>query len=170
VASPNRELSSLPLKIGEVAARSGLGVEALRFYESRGLLEPVSRTGAGYRLYDAAVFGRLDFIKKAQAIGFNLDEISRIISDAREGLPCAEVRRLAVEKLAELDRRLAELKRYRRELKETVDAWETVGEKRGVICGLIEGLQPATTESLTLKKERPLQRRSKPRGRQGRRA
>jgi DNA-binding transcriptional MerR regulator len=130
------------LKIGEVAARSGVGVEALRFYESRGLIEPATRTEARYRLYDEAVFGRLDFIRKAQAIGFNLGEIARIIADAERGSPCAEVRRLAAEKLAELDRRLAELRRYRRELQETVEAWESVGEKAGEICGLIEGLQP----------------------------
>jgi MerR family transcriptional regulator, copper efflux regulator len=168
VAIPNRQPSSQPLKIGEVAARSGLGVEALRFYESRGLLEPVSRTAAGYRLYDAAVFERLDFIKKAQAIGFNLEEISRIISDARQGLPCAEVRRLAAEKLAELDRRLAELRRYRRELKETIDTWERVGEKEGVICGLIEGLKPATADSPNT--ERSVLRPSRSHGHQGRRA
>ena len=160
--------SSRLLKIGEVAARSGLGVEALRFYESRGLLEPVTRTEAGYRLYDETVFERLDFIKKAQAIGFNLDEISRIIADARQGLPCAEVRRLAAEKLAALDRRLAELRRYRRELKETVEAWERVGEKEGLICGLIEGLKPRAQNFP--EKERVVLRRTGFRGRRGRRA
>lgn len=168
MALPKRQSSSRLLKIGEVAARSGLGVEALRFYESRGLLEPVTRTDAGYRLYDAAVFERLDFIKKAQAIGFHLDEISRIITEARQGLPCAEVRRLAAEKLAELDRRLAELRRYRRELKETVEAWERVGEKEGVICGLIESLKPTATDLLRM--EGSLLRPSRPHGRQGRRA
>ena len=124
------------LKIGGVAARSGLGVEALRFYESRGLLQPATRTESGYRLYDDSVFERLDFIRKAQTVGFNLDEIARIISDTRDGsLPCAEVRRLASQKLVEVDLRLAELKRCRRELKATVDAWEQAGEKKGVICG-----------------------------------
>jgi len=167
VAIPKQQQPRL-LKIGEVAARSGLGVEALRFYESRSLLEPVARTGAGYRLYDEAVFERLDFIRKAQAIGFNLDEISRIISEARQGLPCAEVRRLAAEKLAELDRRLAELRRYRRELKETVEAWKRVGEKEGVICGLIEGLKPAAAGSP--KMAHSLLPRSGRRGRKGRRA
>jgi DNA-binding transcriptional MerR regulator len=147
-ASKQASSPSRLLKIGEVAQRSGLGVEALRFYESRGLIEPVTRTSAGYRLYDAAVFERLDFIKKAQAVGFNLDEIARIIAEARQGQPpCAEVRRLAAEKLAELDRRLAELRRYRRELQETIEAWERVGEKEGVVCGLIESLKPGTTNS-----------------------
>jgi DNA-binding transcriptional MerR regulator len=165
---PKQQTSPGLLRIGEVAARSGFGVETLRFYENRGLLEPVGRTDAGYRLYDTAVFERLDFIRKAQAIGFNLEEISRIITEAREGLPCAEVRRLAAEKLAELDRRLAELRRYRRELKQTVEAWERVGEKQGVICGLIESLKPAAND--TLKRERAVLRPSLRNGRQGRRA
>jgi DNA-binding transcriptional MerR regulator len=163
-----RSSPSRLLKIGEVAARSALGVEALRFYESRGLLEPVARTDAGYRLYNEAVFERLDFIRKAQAIGFNLDEISRIIADSRQGAPCAEVRRLAAEKLAALDRRLAELRRYRRELKETVDAWQSVGEKQGAVCGLIESLQPPATDAPTV--ERHLLRPRGLRRRQARRA
>jgi DNA-binding transcriptional MerR regulator len=173
VAILKRQASSGLLKIGEVATRSGLGVEALRFYESRGLLEPVTRTEAGYRLYDETVFERLDFIKKAQAIGFNLDEISRIINEARQGLPCAEVRRLAAEKLAALDRRLAELKRYRRELKETVEAWERVGEKEGVICGLIEALKPPDAAKPKLDGLAPHvsgQRVARARSRKGRRA
>ena len=149
MVTPRQQTNASPLlKIGEVAAGSGLGVEALRFYESRGLLQPASRTESGYRLYDAAVFERLEFIRKAQTVGFNLDEIARIIADTRDGsLPCAEVRRLASQKLADLDQRLVELKRYRRELKATVDAWERAGEKEGVICGLIEGLQSAANGS-----------------------
>ena len=129
------------LKIGEVSGRSGVGVEALRFYESRGLIEPAARTQSGYRLYGESVFERLGFIKKAQAVGFRLDEIARIIAEARGGArPCAEVRRLASERLAELDARLAELRRYRKELKTTIDAWERTRSAKGVVCGLIEGL------------------------------
>jgi MerR family Zn(II)-responsive transcriptional regulator of zntA len=165
----SKQQSALRLmKIGEVAARSGMGVEALRFYESRKLIEPATRTQAGYRLYDTGVFERLDFIRKAQAIGFNLEEIGRIINEAQTGPPCAEVRRLAAEKLADLDRRLAELRRYRRELKETVDAWERVGEKEGTICGLIESLKPAAPDSLSV--ERPPLRPARLNGRHGRRA
>ena len=128
-------------KIGEVAKRSGVSVESLRFYENRGLLEPTGRTASGYRLYDGAVFDRLRFVKKAQAVGFTLDEAAAIIAEAKRGKrPCAEVRRMAEERLRELDVKLGELKRYRRELKRTLDAWQGGGEKDGVICGLIEGL------------------------------
>jgi MerR family Zn(II)-responsive transcriptional regulator of zntA len=129
------------LRIGEVAGLSGVGVEALRFYEKSGLIEPSARSDSGYRLYEPAVLDRLAFIKKAQIVGFNLAEIARIIADARDGRqPCAEVRKLAATKLVELDRRLSELKRYRRDLKETVEAWNRIGAKEGVICGLIEGI------------------------------
>jgi DNA-binding transcriptional MerR regulator len=137
VASPNEYL-----KIGEIARESGVGVEALRFYESRGLIEPAARTQSGYRLYDAAVFSRLSFIKKAQSIGFTLDEIAQIISESEHGqTPCADVRRLAVEKLAALEERIRHLQRYRRELRQTVAAWEKQGQADGEVCGLIEGLK-----------------------------
>lgn len=139
--------SSEYLKIGEIARESGVGVEALRFYESRGLIEPATRTQSGYRLYDDAVFARLSFIKKAQSIGFTLDEIAHIISDSTHGhTPCADVRRLAAEKLAALEERIRQLQRYRRELRQTVDAWEQQGEAEGEVCGLIEGLSGNRTK------------------------
>jgi MerR family transcriptional regulator, copper efflux regulator len=132
------------LKIGEIARESGVGVEALRFYESRGLIEPVTRSRSGYRLYDASALSRLRFIKKAQSIGFTLDEIAQIISESAHGhVPCADVRRLAAEKLTALEERIRQLQRYRRELRETVDAWEQQGEIDGEVCGLIEGLSDA---------------------------
>jgi MerR family Zn(II)-responsive transcriptional regulator of zntA len=135
----------MQLRIGEVARQSGVGIETLRFYESRRLISPATRTEAGYRLYDRSVFDRLAFIKKAQSVGFSLDEIAWIVDEAQQGRrPCAEVRTLAQARLAELDRKLAELKRYRGELQQTLDAWNREGEKDGLICGLIEGLKPGT--------------------------
>lgn len=63
------------LKIGEVAKASGIGIEALRFYERSGLLGKPARASSGYRMYDEKVLDRLAFIKKAQTLGFTLDEI-----------------------------------------------------------------------------------------------
>ena len=135
-------------KIGEVAKRSGVAVETLRFYESRALIEPIGRTPSGYRLYDDAVFERLAFVKKAQAVGFTLDQVAWIIAEALEGRrPCHEVRRMARDRLDELDRKLAELRRYRRELKQTVEAWDRVGEEDGMICGLIEGVKAGSAKA-----------------------
>jgi DNA-binding transcriptional MerR regulator len=137
--APKRE----SFRIGEVARRSGVAIETLRFYEKSGLLEPAARTEAGYRLYESDVFERLSFIKKAQSVGFRLDEVARIIDESAAGKrPCKEVRRLAAGKLAHLEDRIRELQRYRKELKQTLAAWEHEGEREGYICGLIEGLEP----------------------------
>lgn len=128
------------LKIGDVSKRSGIGVEALRFYEKSGLLEKPSRTMSGYRVYDADVLERLAFIKQSQALGFSLDEIKRIIEDARTGKsPCLEVREIVSRRLQELDERMREMRRYRKELAATLEEWDKVGRAPGHICGLIEG-------------------------------
>jgi DNA-binding transcriptional MerR regulator len=134
------EEGRLMLKIGEVSKRSGVGIEALRFYEKGGLLDSPSRTFSGYRVYGEEVLERLAFIKRAQALGFSLDEIRRIIDDARKGeSPCDEVRDIVRRRMAELDERLRELHRYRKELKATLEEWDEFGRAPGHICGLIEG-------------------------------
>ena len=128
------------LKIGDVSRRSGIGVEALRFYEKSGLLDRPSRTYSGYRVYGEDVLERLAFIKQAQALGFSLDEIRRIVEDARKGQsPCDEVREIVRRRMEELDERLRELQKYRRELRQTLDEWDKVGRAPGHVCGLIEG-------------------------------
>jgi DNA-binding transcriptional MerR regulator len=134
--------STAPLKIGEVARLSGIGIEALRFYERGGLLGRPGRTASGYRVYDQAVLHRLDFIKRAQILGFSLDEIKRIIADKQAGKsPCREVREIVRHRLAELDERMKEMRRYRNELGAALMKWEETGEIDGHICGLIEGTQ-----------------------------
>ena len=128
------------LKIGDVSKRSGIGVEALRFYEKSGLLDRPSRTFSGYRVYGEEVLERLAFIKRAQTLGFSLEEIRQIVDDARKGQsPCDEVREIVRRRMEELDERLRELRRYRQELKSTLEEWDKVGRAPGHICGLIEG-------------------------------
>lgn len=128
------------LKIGEVAKASGIGIETLRFYEKSGLLNPPSRTESGYRIYNADVLERLDFIKRAQVLGFSLEEIKRIILDKRAGQsPCAEVREIVRRRLADLDAHMREMKRYRNELAAALSEWDQTGDVPGHVCGLIEG-------------------------------
>ncbi|HKY27112.1 MAG TPA: heavy metal-responsive transcriptional regulator [Pyrinomonadaceae bacterium] len=128
------------LKIGQVAKTSGIGIETLRFYEKSGLLDSPSRTESGYRIYNADVLERLDFIKRAQVLGFSLDEIKRIIADKRAGQsPCAEVREIVRRRLMELDARMREMKQYRKELASALDEWDEAGDVPGHVCGLIEG-------------------------------
>ncbi|MDQ3133820.1 MAG: heavy metal-responsive transcriptional regulator [Acidobacteriota bacterium] len=128
------------LKIGEVSKRSGIGIEALRFYERSGLLGRPARTQSGYRVYDEGALERLDFIKRAQVLGFSLDEIKRIIADKQAGRsPCAEVREIVRERLQELDERMKEMRRYRKELGAALAEWDETGALDGHVCGLIEG-------------------------------
>lgn len=113
-------ISGSQLKIGEVSKRSGIGIEALRFYEKSGLLDRPGRTYSGYRLYDEGVLERLAFIKQAQLLGFALNEIKEIIAHKQEGIsPCAEVREIVRMRLSELDERIKQMHRYRKELATT---------------------------------------------------
>lgn len=127
------------LKIGEVAKLAGIGIEALRFYERQGLLTPSTRTESGYRLYGEDALEQLDFVRRSQALGFSLAEIAAIVAESRAGRkPCSTVRDLVRQRIRELDERLAELKRYRRELSKTLEGWESLGDVAGHVCGLIE--------------------------------
>ena len=128
------------LKIGEVSRRSGVGIEALRFYEKQGLLGNPPRTESGYRLYGEEVLERLEFIKRAQVLGFSLAEIARVIAEKHAGQsPCSEVREIVRRRLRELDARLKEMQRYRKELAAALSEWDEAGDKEGHVCGLIEG-------------------------------
>jgi len=137
------------LKIGEVAKRTGIGVETLRFYERSGLLGHPARTEGGYRLYDAEALSTLEFIKRAQTLGFSLEEIKRLIAESRTGRkPCAEVRTLLRQRLAELDEQMKLLHQYRLELAHTLQQWEKTGDAEGLFCGLIENTQLKTAKPI----------------------
>jgi DNA-binding transcriptional MerR regulator len=147
------------MKIGEVSQESGIGVEALRFYERSGLLGKPVRSRSGYRLYDESILERLAFIKKAQTLGFSLEEIKKIISDAESGAsPCDDVREIVRRRLKEVEERIKEMQRYRKELADTLDEWDEVGRAPGHICGLIEATEiensPSKTSKIPLKKRR----------------
>ncbi len=130
------------LKIGEVSRLSGIGIEALRFYEKSGLLDRPGRTYSGYRLYDESVLERLAFVKKAQVLGFSLDEIKQLILHKRKGEnPCEEVREIVRVRLDELNERINRLIQYRDELTVALADWEKTGEAEGHVCGLIEGTE-----------------------------
>ena len=138
IAEPSEEQGLL--KIGEVSKQSGVGIEALRFYERNGLIDKPMRTMSGYRVYPGSVLERLSFIKQAQVLGFTLEEIRRLIDEKRAGQsPCHEVREIVRERLRELDERMREMKRYRGELAAALAEWDRAGDTEGHVCGLIEG-------------------------------
>lgn len=102
-------------QIGELAARTGLTPDTLRYYERLGLLRPPRRSSGGFRLYDQATLDRLRFIKQAQLLGLSLDDIHALISYRGQGgtKRCQRVRDLLRAKLADLEQQLAELQEFR---------------------------------------------------------
>lgn len=105
------------MRIGELAARSGLTAKTIRFYEQAGVLPEPARQPSGYRSYDDAALDRLRFVRAAQAAGLTLAEVRRVI-DVREdaGPPCRHVTDLLAAHAADLDRRIAELTALRDEV------------------------------------------------------
>ncbi len=98
--------------IGEIAGRSGFTASALRYYEDIGLLEPATRTAAGYRLYDDTALSRLAFIGRAKQLGCSLEEITDLVG-IWDGEQCGPVQRrfheLVTTKLGQAERQIAEL-------------------------------------------------------------
>jgi MerR family mercuric resistance operon transcriptional regulator len=100
-----------PLTIGKLAAAGGVGVETIRFYQRRGLLETPTRDG-GIRRYGSEDLRRLRFIRRAQAAGFTLEEIKELLLlDSTEDRPRA--RELATARIEALDSKIAELEGVR---------------------------------------------------------
>ena len=102
------------LKIGDVARRAELSIDAVRFYEREGLLGRVKRSSAGQRQYDDETVRRLAFVRRATALGFSLAEVKSLLTlrvSAR--MPCERVRERALSKLVDIDRRIAELQEMR---------------------------------------------------------
>lgn len=111
------------MTIGAVARDSGVGIDTIRYYERERLLPPPRRRASGYRDYGTDTVARLRFIRRAKVLGFTLDEIRDLLalsSDREHGVQGVQQRAQA--RLAEVERRIAELRRVRRGLKQLVDA------------------------------------------------
>ena len=126
--------------IGDVAKRVGLNAKTIRYYEELGLLSEPNRTESGYRVYSDADEERLRFIKGAKALGLSLAEIKEIVGIWGAGTaPCTHVAQLLTDKLAELDRRIAELVSFRDALAGYMGQIDASGEAPEVPCRHIEG-------------------------------
>ena len=114
------------MQISEAAKRAGVTPPTIRYYEQIGLLQKPSRSGAGYRRYGDSAVEELRFIRKAQAIGFSLDEIGAILQLSRAGQrPCGHVLTLAHQHLAAVDERIRRLQKFRSQLAANLAKWDT---------------------------------------------
>ncbi|MHB8254934.1 MAG: heavy metal-responsive transcriptional regulator [Acidiferrobacter sp.] len=103
--------------IGILAKQAGVGAGTLRYYEALGLLAPAGRSASGYRLYHRTELKRLRFIRRAQELGFSLEEIAELLKLSQQSSArAADVKRLTETKIADIDRRIQDLERMRRGL------------------------------------------------------
>jgi len=123
--------------IGRVAKEAGVHKETIRYYQGLGLVsEPVRKPGS-VRRYGAATVARLHFIKRAQQLGFTLEEVKRLLL-LEDGQDCAATRSLAVHKLALIKERIADLNRMRRLLEGLIG--ECAQGRRPRACPIIATL------------------------------
>lgn len=102
------------MRIGELAKDTGTTTKTLRFYENSGLLPPAARTSSGYRDYDQDAVTRLDFIRRGRAAGLTLAQIRQVLDIRDSGqAPCRHVQELLDQRVAELDRQIADLQSLR---------------------------------------------------------
>lgn len=104
--------------IGDIASRTGLTPDALRYYERLGLLPRFRRTAGGFRIYTSDVVDRVRFIKQAQTVGLSLDEIRNFVQrlDHDDPEQSSQVKDLVATKLAQVDAKLGELREFQRTL------------------------------------------------------
>lgn len=123
-------MKSSALQIGELAARAGVSIDTVRYYERRKLLPVAPRTEGGFRLFALETVARVRFIKQAQDLGLSLDEIGELLASggARE---CERVRDLLRAKLTEMDERRRLLRTFRRTLSQHLAACEQELDERG---------------------------------------
>ena len=125
------------VKIGTLAERAGVHVETIRYYQGLGLLPKPARTRGTVRRYDKEAVDRLRFIKRAQGLGFSLDEV-KLLLGLSEGEHCGETRALAARKLKLVGQKIADLRGIEGALKKLVRACGTGRVGRG--CPIIESL------------------------------
>jgi MerR family copper efflux transcriptional regulator len=116
------------MTIGRLARAAGVNIDTIRYYERQGLLPRPSRRESGYREYEADDVARLSFIRRAKELGFSLVDITELLSLSQERRDVRGVKRKAEERLADVERKIEELKRVRRGLKTLIDACPGHGE------------------------------------------
>jgi DNA-binding transcriptional MerR regulator len=110
------------LRTGQVAERAGVNIQTLRYYEQRGLIAKPLRSLGGHRAYPPEVVTLLGVIKAAQRLGFTLDEVAQLLTAGRQGHPTPDLQKQAQAKLAEVERKIADLNTIKESLNKVVAA------------------------------------------------
>ena len=122
------------LTIGELAKAAGVPTSTIRYYEREGLLTPSARSPANYRLYAPGDLERLRFIRAAQATGFKLDDVTKLLRPA----PCGSVQRLIEERLGEVATRMKDLRHVQKVLRSALE--ECHSHEKSGRCKVVDDL------------------------------
>lgn len=124
--------------ISKVAEGLAINIETVRFYERRGLIQQPLKPEMGYRHYPDETVNRIRFIKRAQELGFTLEEIANLLS--LNDHPCGQVQELAKHKLSAVSEKIADLLRLENALKELLTQCQNNDDDDH--CPIIDSLQP----------------------------
>ena len=140
------------MTISKAAQAAGAGVETIRFYERRGLIDqPPKPISGGYRIYPRETIERIRFIRQAQELGFSLREIHELLAlKADPSTDCAEVRAQAEAKRDEVDRKLKQLNHIRSGLEQLIAACPGTGALEE--CSIMEALEGAEAPQVRSRK------------------
>jgi DNA-binding transcriptional MerR regulator len=136
------------IHIGQVARETGLTADAIRFYEKQRLLKPATRTEGGFRLFNRQDFQRIRFIRRAQELGFSLNEIRELMVLQGERVEaCSHVRDMLTAKLRAVRQKIIELRRLERQLAADLKQCESHPHARAEghdACPVLEALAGPT--------------------------
>jgi DNA-binding transcriptional MerR regulator len=149
------------LTSGKLADLAGVSRDTLRHYERKGVLPRPLRGRNGYRQYAPEALQRVQLVRRALSVGFTLNELARVLKvrDAG-GAPCEDVRKLAAQKLLNVQDQLRELTTLRDDLQETLRDWDARLARRakGKRASLLESLssdpKPAKRSTNSIKHKR----------------
>jgi MerR family mercuric resistance operon transcriptional regulator len=136
-------LKPTALTIGRLARTAGVGVETVRYYQSRGLLRVPPADGA-FRVYPASAINRIGFIKRAQTLGFTLEEV-RSLLDLEDGRNRRAIQSVAQARLGQIEDKLADLQRMRDALSDLLRLCRQTGPTAA--CPIIETLAGAELQA-----------------------
>lgn len=130
------------MTLAQLASAAGEPVHVVRYYARIGLVHEQTREANGYRRFDAAALSRLAFIRRAQQLGFTLEDIGQIVSDAHRGAtPCPRVRALLDARLPDVARRHADATALLERMQRAQRRWRRLRDRAPTgaeICRLIE--------------------------------
>lgn len=140
------------MTITQLARKAGVGTDTVRYYEKRGLLPKPPRRPSGYRIYDEEALRLLNFIRRAQTLGFSLQEIAELLALRRiPASACREVQAVAETKLRNVETKIRDLQGVRRALHMLHDSCQRT---KTPSCPILESLEAQGPERKDLEKEK----------------